>query len=75
MAGNAGQQALNPAPLHLHRPLDQPFPPWRRQLVVLGSKCAGAVLLAIGCRVRVTGWDNVAKGRAAGAVRQIWPKA
>ena len=36
--------------------------------MVLGSKCAGAVLLAIGCRVRVTGWENVVKGRAAGAV-------
>ncbi len=51
------------------RPLDIPFPPWRRRLVVLGSKCTGAVLLAIGCRVRVTGWENVEKGRAVGAVR------
>ena len=53
------------------RPLDQPFPPWRRRLVVLGSKCAGAVLLAIGCRVRVKGWDNIEKGRAVGAVRPL----
>jgi len=36
---------------------------------VWGSKCTGAVLLAIGCRVRVTGWENVEKGRAVGAVR------
>ncbi|KAK9839254.1 hypothetical protein WJX81_004479 [Elliptochloris bilobata] len=49
-------------------PLDQPFPPWRRNLVVLGSKFAGAILLAIGCRVRVRGWENVVKGRAAGAL-------
>lgn len=41
--------------------------------MVLGSKCAGAVLLAIGCRVRVTGWENVAKGRAEGAVGRPWP--
>ena len=76
------------------RPIEQPFPRWRRRIVELSRcsckrcavrrarmclrfgiarccarrHCAGFVLLMLGYRVTVRGWQHVAPARSAGAV-------
>ena len=46
------------------------MPAWRRRLVTLSANFAGAVMLMLGFRTRVTGYENVAKAKQLGAVQQ-----
>lgn len=50
------------------RPLEDPMPPWRRKIVTASANCAGFVLLMLGFRIRVKGWQNVANAKQLGAV-------
>ncbi|CAL8471402.1 g10944 [Coccomyxa elongata] len=49
-------------------PLEEPMPPWRRKVVTASANCAGFVLLMLGFRIRVKGWENVAKAKQLGAI-------
>ena len=49
------------------------MPPWRRKIVTASANCAGFVLLMLGYRVRVKGWENVAKAKQLGAVCSATP--
>jgi len=53
------------------RPAEQPLPRWRRAMVVAGSQCPRAMLLALGFWVRYRGWENVEEGRKQHAVRGL----
>lgn len=44
------------------------MPSWRRKIVTASANCAGFVLLMLGFRIRVKGWENVAKAKQLGAV-------
>lgn len=52
----------------MSRPAEQPLPRWRRAMVVAGSQCPRAMLLALGFWVRYRGWENVEEGRREHAV-------
>ena len=49
-----------------HRPLDEPFPPWRRRVVVLSRHFAGALVYLFGFRIHLKGRDNLRKAYDTG---------
>ena len=50
------------------------MPAWRRNIVTAGANCAGFVLLMLGFRVRVRGWENFRKAKELGAVSSQCPQ-
>ena len=53
------------------RSLDEPMPPWRRRLVTISANFAGLVVLMLGFRTRISGYENYARGKELGAVRRL----
>lgn len=52
----------------MSRPIEEPFPAWRRKIVTASANCAGFVMAMLGFRWRVKGLENYAKGKQLGAV-------
>ncbi len=44
------------------------MPAWRRNIVTASANCAGFVLMMLGFRLRVRGWENFAKAKELGVV-------
>ncbi|KAK9835897.1 hypothetical protein WJX74_010493 [Apatococcus lobatus] len=49
-------------------PIEKPMPTWRRKIVWHSRHCAGFILLMLGYRIKVTGWENLAEGRKVRAL-------
>ena len=45
------------------------MPAWRRRQVTLSANFAGLVVIMLGFRTRITGYENNAKAKQLGAVR------
>lgn len=44
------------------------MPAWRRKVVTASANCAGFIMVMMGFRMRVRGWENFAKAKELGAV-------
>lgn len=51
------------------RPLEEPMPAWRRKVVTTSANCAGFLMLMLGFRMRVRGYENFIEAKKIGAVR------
>ena len=49
------------------------MPAWRRKIVTASANWAGFVMLMLGFRMRVRGWENYTKAKELGAVSSESP--